>query len=81
MHLCVYACAWTYEVIQFLLMQILGVFDWSGCNPMPPEYWMLPSILPIHPGTYGQLFNKVAVSLCCASWDEEYSFMFMFMFN
>ncbi|CAN6692737.1 unnamed protein product [Malus baccata var. baccata] len=30
-------------------LSILGVFDWSGCNPMPPEYWILPSILPIHP--------------------------------
>ncbi|XP_070675615.1 lupeol synthase OSC3-like [Malus domestica] len=30
--------------------QILGVYDWSGCNPIPPEYWMLPSFLPMHPG-------------------------------
>ncbi|XP_050940718.1 isomultiflorenol synthase-like isoform X2 [Cucumis melo] len=29
--------------------QILNVFDWSGSNPMPPEYWMLPTWLPIHP--------------------------------
>ncbi|XP_010539598.1 PREDICTED: camelliol C synthase-like isoform X1 [Tarenaya hassleriana] len=30
-------------------LAILGVFDWSGSNPMPPEFWILPSFLPIHP--------------------------------
>ncbi|GLT38206.1 hypothetical protein SLA2020_124700 [Shorea laevis] len=30
-------------------LSILGVFDWSGSNPMPPEFWILPSFLPMHP--------------------------------
>nr|UTU07507.1 oxidosqualene cyclase 3 [Ailanthus altissimus] len=30
-------------------LSILGVYDWSGCNPMPPEFWSFPSFLPIHP--------------------------------
>ncbi|XP_073311807.1 beta-amyrin synthase-like isoform X3 [Primulina huaijiensis] len=30
-------------------LSILGVFDWSGSNPMPPEFWLLPSSLPMHP--------------------------------
>ncbi|KAK9281096.1 hypothetical protein L1049_003989 [Liquidambar formosana] len=30
-------------------LSILGVFDWSGSNPMPPEFWVLPSFLPMHP--------------------------------
>ncbi|CAL5210450.1 unnamed protein product [Lathyrus oleraceus] len=30
-------------------LSILGVFDWLGNNPMPPEFWVLPSFLPIHP--------------------------------
>ncbi|XP_061361009.1 beta-amyrin synthase-like isoform X2 [Gastrolobium bilobum] len=30
-------------------LSILGLFDWSGANPMPPEFWMLPSFLPMHP--------------------------------
>ncbi|KAI3853099.1 hypothetical protein MKW92_008069, partial [Papaver armeniacum] len=30
-------------------LSILGVYDWSGCNPMPPEFWLLPSIVPTHP--------------------------------
>ncbi|KAJ4848620.1 hypothetical protein Tsubulata_016193, partial [Turnera subulata] len=30
-------------------LSILGLYDWSGCNPMPPEFWILPSRLPVHP--------------------------------
>jgi squalene/oxidosqualene cyclase-like protein len=30
-------------------LSILGVFDWSGSNPMPPEFWILPSFFPVHP--------------------------------
>ncbi|KAE8732964.1 Lupeol synthase [Hibiscus syriacus] len=29
---------------------VLGVYDWDGCNPMPPEFLLLPNILPVHPG-------------------------------
>nr|VDC94822.1 unnamed protein product [Brassica oleracea] len=31
-------------------LSILGIYDWSGTNPMPPELWLLPSCLPIHLG-------------------------------
>ncbi|KAI4317444.1 hypothetical protein L6164_025311 [Bauhinia variegata] len=30
-------------------LSILGVFEWEGSNPMPPEFWILPSFLPMHP--------------------------------
>ncbi|KDP25031.1 hypothetical protein JCGZ_22566 [Jatropha curcas] len=30
-------------------LSILGVYDWSGSNPMPPEFWLLPSFLPMYP--------------------------------
>ncbi|KAL5574126.1 hypothetical protein UlMin_023723 [Ulmus minor] len=30
-------------------LSILGVFEWAGSNPMPPEFWILPSFLPLHP--------------------------------
>lgn len=33
-----------------LLVQVLGVYDWAGTNPLPPEIWMLPYVLPFHPG-------------------------------
>ncbi|XP_065874585.1 cycloartenol synthase-like isoform X1 [Euphorbia lathyris] len=31
-------------------LAVLGVFDWSGNNPLPPELWLLPYIVPFHPG-------------------------------
>ncbi|KAJ4835239.1 hypothetical protein Tsubulata_020060, partial [Turnera subulata] len=30
-------------------LAILGVYDWSGCNPTPPEFWLLPSAFPLNP--------------------------------
>lgn len=30
-------------------LSILGVYEWSGCQPMPPEFWLFPSYFPIHP--------------------------------
>ncbi|AQK90414.1 Cycloartenol synthase [Zea mays] len=32
------------------LFKVLGVYDWSGNNPLPPEMWLLPYHLPFHPG-------------------------------
>nr|WJJ60806.1 lupeol synthase [Astragalus membranaceus var. membranaceus] len=29
---------------------VLGVYEWPGCNPLPPEFWLLPKFSPIHPG-------------------------------
>ncbi|KAF9618159.1 hypothetical protein IFM89_000562 [Coptis chinensis] len=31
-------------------LSVLGVFDWSGNNPLPPEIWLLPYCLPFQPG-------------------------------
>ncbi|KAL8499866.1 hypothetical protein ACS0TY_019752 [Phlomoides rotata] len=31
-------------------LSVLGAFEWSGNNPLPPEIWLLPYIVPIHPG-------------------------------
>jgi cycloartenol synthase len=33
-----------------LWLSVLGVYEWSGNNPLPPEMWLLPYCLPIHPG-------------------------------
>ncbi|KAK9076020.1 hypothetical protein SSX86_004350 [Deinandra increscens subsp. villosa] len=30
-------------------LSVLGVREWIGCNPIPPEFWLLPSFLPVHP--------------------------------
>nr|B9X0J1.1 RecName: Full=Baccharis oxide synthase; Short=StrBOS [Stevia rebaudiana]BAH23676.1 baccharis oxide synthase [Stevia rebaudiana] len=32
-----------------IYLTILGVHEWEGCNPLPPEFWILPSIFPMHP--------------------------------
>ncbi|XP_019190489.1 PREDICTED: lupeol synthase-like [Ipomoea nil] len=31
-------------------LAVLGVYEWEGCNPLPPEFWLLPKLFPIHPG-------------------------------
>ncbi|KAK4493064.1 hypothetical protein RD792_018106 [Penstemon davidsonii] len=31
-------------------LSVLGVYEWDGCNPLPPEIWLLPDLFPIHPG-------------------------------
>ncbi|KAI3888347.1 hypothetical protein MKX03_003099 [Papaver bracteatum] len=33
-----------------LWLSILGLYDWAGCNPLPPEFWLLPKSFPVHPG-------------------------------
>ncbi|EXC12812.1 Cycloartenol synthase [Morus notabilis] len=32
-------------------LSVLGVYEWSGNNPLPPEIWLLPYFIPVHPGT------------------------------
>ncbi|GMN64838.1 hypothetical protein TIFTF001_033907 [Ficus carica] len=29
---------------------VLGLYEWSGCNPVPPEALLLPRASPVHPG-------------------------------
>ncbi|KAJ8753210.1 hypothetical protein K2173_017805 [Erythroxylum novogranatense] len=31
-------------------LSVLGVYEWSGNNPLPPEIWLLPYFVPVHPG-------------------------------
>ncbi|KAJ6906963.1 cycloartenol synthase-like [Populus alba x Populus x berolinensis] len=31
-------------------LSVLGVYEWSGNNPLPPEVWLCPYLLPMHPG-------------------------------
>ena len=30
----------------------LGVYEWDGVNPIPPEFWLLPYWAPVHPGKW-----------------------------
>ncbi|KAJ3137423.1 Lanosterol synthase (Oxidosqualene--lanosterol cyclase) [Physocladia obscura] len=31
-------------------LSVLNVYEWEGNNPIPPELWLLPYWVPIHPG-------------------------------
>ncbi|CAN6180402.1 unnamed protein product [Urochloa humidicola] len=35
-----------------ILLSVIGVYDWSGNNPIIPELWLVPRFLPIHPGRF-----------------------------
>lgn len=37
-------------------LAVMGVYDWEGLHPIPPELWLLPYMLPIHPGTHTRSF-------------------------
>ena len=30
-------------------LAVLGLYDWEGLHPVPPELWLLPDSLPMHP--------------------------------
>nr|XP_043619471.1 dammarenediol II synthase-like [Erigeron canadensis] len=32
-----------------IYLSVLGVYEWEGCNPVPPEFWIFPQIFPFHP--------------------------------
>lgn len=33
-------------------LSVLGVYDWAGIDPLTPEFWLLPYVLPIHPARF-----------------------------
>ncbi|RXH88985.1 hypothetical protein DVH24_000584, partial [Malus domestica] len=37
------------EKLGWWCYNILGVYDWEGSNPMPPEFWTRSTLLPSHP--------------------------------
>lgn len=32
------------------VLAVLGLYDWEGLHPVPPELWLLPERVPVHPG-------------------------------
>ncbi|KAL6335701.1 hypothetical protein AAG906_032895 [Vitis piasezkii] len=40
-------------------LSVLGAYEWYGNNPLPPEVWLCPYILPIHPGRMWCHFRMV----------------------
>nr|AAM23264.1 beta-amyrin synthase [Glycine max] len=51
-------------------LSILGVFDWCGSNPMPPEFWILPSFLPMHPGPITPLILQLREELFTQPYEK-----------
>ncbi|KAL1917417.1 uncharacterized protein VTP21DRAFT_3810 [Calcarisporiella thermophila] len=35
-----------------LWLSVLGVYDWEGVNPIPPELWLFPQSVPFHPSRF-----------------------------
>ncbi|VVA95756.1 unnamed protein product [Arabis nemorensis] len=44
-------------------LSVLGVYDWSGCKPIPPEFWLIPSSSPINGGTLWIYLRDVFMGL------------------
>ncbi|CAL9025347.1 unnamed protein product [Prunus brigantina] len=44
-------------------LSVLGVYEYSGCNPTPPELWLLPKTSPIHPGKMLGLARTVSMPM------------------
>lgn len=44
-------------------LSVLGVFEWSGVNPIPPELFLLPSLIPIQPGRLWSHFRMAFIPM------------------
>lgn len=42
----------------------LGLYEWTGLNPLPPELWMLPYWFPFHPGRFWCHCRMVYLPMC-----------------
>jgi len=45
-------------------LAVLGVYDWSGISPVPPEMWLLPRWCPFHPGKFWCHARMVYLPMC-----------------
>ncbi|KAJ2359469.1 hypothetical protein GGF43_000088 [Coemansia sp. RSA 2618] len=45
-------------------LSALGVYEWAGMNPLPPEPLLLPAVLPLHPGNWWVHTRAVFVGMC-----------------
>jgi len=42
----------------------LGVYEWEGIAPVPPEMWLLPAWFPLHPGRFWCHCRMVYLPMC-----------------
>ncbi|WVZ49771.1 hypothetical protein U9M48_001100 [Paspalum notatum var. saurae] len=40
------------QLLSYDKSSVIGVYDWSGNDPVIPELWLVPRFLPIHPGRF-----------------------------
>ena len=45
-------------------LSVLGVYEWSGNHPIPPELWILPTSIPLHPGKMWCHTRAVYLPMC-----------------
>ena len=45
-------------------LAVLGVYEWKGIAPVPPEMWLLPSWFPLHPGRFWCHCRMVYLPMC-----------------
>ena len=45
-------------------LAVLGVYEWKGIAPVPPEMWLLPQWFPLHPGRFWCHCRMVYLPMC-----------------
>ncbi len=45
-------------------LSVLNLYSWEGCHPVPPELWLLPRALPIHPSRFWCHCRVVVLAVC-----------------
>ncbi|CAH8267145.1 unnamed protein product [Arabidopsis lyrata] len=51
-------------------LSVLGVYEWSGCKPIPPEFWLFPSYFPINGATPTPLILQLREELYPQAYAE-----------
>ncbi len=46
-------------------LAMLGLYDWSGVNPVLPELWSLPEWMPMHPSKYYCHTRNIYLGMAC----------------
>lgn len=52
-------------------LALLNLYAWEGVNPAPPELWMLPYWVPIHPGRWWVHTRAIYLSLAYVSANQS----------
>ncbi|KAE9451857.1 hypothetical protein C3L33_16242, partial [Rhododendron williamsianum] len=55
-------------------LSVLGVYEWSGCNPLTPEFWLFPSFSPTIQSFGSQLWDCALMTqaIMASNLTDEY---------